>query len=170
MSFLLLGIDSLIVGLAIGPILDRRAVLPLAGFFGLCDGVGFVIGSAFHWQVSDSVATPVAMAVMVSLGLYWIVLAGVARRTARTGWVWILPVVMSIDNITFGLIDGHWTTSVAGQATEQALSSALLALIGLGVSIAAARTVPALQRSRILATGVAGGALLLAAPLYLLVG
>jgi hypothetical protein len=37
--------------------------------------------------------------------------------------VWARPVALSIDNITFGVIDGHWTTSVCGQAGEQALSS-----------------------------------------------
>jgi hypothetical protein len=84
--------------------------------------------------------------------------------------VWVLPAVLSIDNITYGLIGHAWSSSVAVQAVEQALSSALLAGVGLALSSYATRTIPALQRSRVLATGFAGGALVLAAGVELLVG
>jgi putative Mn2+ efflux pump MntP len=170
MSFLLLGVDSLIACLALGPIVSRRARLPFAAAFGVCDGLGFLLGSAFHWQMPDGVANVVATTVLVALGVYWIALAATSGRVAGTRWMWVLPVVLSIDNITFGLIDGHWTTSVAGQAAEQALSSALLALIGLLVSQAVVRLVPALQRSRVASLGFAGGALVLAAGVELLIG
>jgi hypothetical protein len=170
MSFLLLGVDSLIACLAIGAIVSRRALVPFAALFGVCDGLGFLLGSAFHWSMPDGVATVVATAVFVALGVYWIGLAVVAKKAAGTRWMWVLPVALSIDNITFGLIDGHWTTSVAGQAAEQALSSALLALIGLLVAQTVVRTVPALQRSRVASLGFAGAALILAAGVELLVG
>jgi hypothetical protein len=77
---------------------------------------------------------------------------------------------LSIDNITFGVIDHSWTTNVWGQAGEQALASALLAGAGLAIAAAVARTVPALQRSRVLSLGLAGGGLIVAAGVELLVG
>jgi hypothetical protein len=122
----------------------------------------------------EALAGGVATVFMVALGVYWIALAKTSRRVAGTGWVWVLPAVLSIDNITFGLIDSHWTTNVWGQAGEQALSSALLAGIGLALSAAVVRTVPALRRWQAQngpgMLGFAGGALIVAAGVELLVG
>jgi hypothetical protein len=170
MSFLLLGIDSLIACLAVGPVISRRKRVPFAVCFGVADAAGFLLGSALHWSMPGGVSTVVATAVFVALGLYWLGLAMWSRRAAGTGWVWVLPVVLSIDNITYGLIDGHWTTNVWGQAGQQALSSALLAGIGLAISVAVTRAVPAMQRSRLLSTGIAGAGLILAAGVELLIG
>jgi hypothetical protein len=73
----------------------------------------------------------VETAVLVVLGLYWLGSALYAGRLAETRWVWAIPFVLSIDNITYGLIDHAWSSSVAVQAIEQLISSSLLALIGL---------------------------------------
>src|ERR1700733_6503991 len=170
MGFLLLGVDSLIACLAVGTVVQRKWRVPFAVFFGVGDGGGFLLGTAFHWSVADRTASIVETAVLVALGLYWIGVAVLARRAAGSGWVWVLPWVLSIDNITYGLIDHAWSHSVAVQAFEQAISSALLAGIGLAVSIYATRAIPALQRSRVAAMGFAGCALILAAGVELLVG
>jgi len=170
MGFLLLGVDSLIACIAIGGIVSKRARLPLAACFGLGDGLGFLLGTAFHWSVSDQVANVVETAVLLALGVYWIAIAVLARKATGTKWVWILPWVLSIDNITYGLIDHAWSHSVAVQAIEQAISSALLGLIGLYIGVALTRAVPAMQRSRLAAMGFAGGALIVAAGVELLVG
>ncbi len=170
MGFLLLGVDSLIACFAIGGIVSKRARLPLAASFGVADGVGFLLGTAFHWSMPDRVATIVETAVLVGLGVYWVAVAVLSRRATGTGWVWALPVVLSIDNITFGLIDHAWSSSVAVQAIEQALSSALLAGIGLYAGLALRRAIPGLQRSRVATLGFAGVALIVAAPVLLAVG
>jgi|ERR1700733_13540211 hypothetical protein len=170
MGFLLLGVDSLIACIAIGGIVSKRARLPLAACFGLGDGLGFLLGTAFHWSVSDQVANVVETGVLLALGVYWIAIAVLARKATGTKWVWILPWVLSIDNITYGLIDHAWSHSVAVQAIEQAISSALLGLIGLYIGVALTRAVPAMQRSRLAAMGFAGGALIVAAGVELLVG
>jgi hypothetical protein len=170
MGFLLLGVDSLIACAAVGAVVSRRAWLPFAAVFGVCDGLGFLLGSALHWSMPDTTASIVETIVLVALGVYWVVLAVGLRRVSGTRWVWILPVALSIDNITFGLIDHSWTTSVWGQAGEQALSSALLAGIGILVSITVVRTVPALRRGGVTMLGYTGAALILAAGVELLVG
>jgi hypothetical protein len=64
---------------------------------------------------------------------------------AGTKWVWALPFALSIDNITFGVIDGHWTTNVWGQAGQQALSSALLAGVGVALSVWVASKIPVIR-------------------------
>ena len=79
--------------------------------------------------------------------------------------------MLSIDNITFGLIDHAWSSSVAVQAIEQLISSSLLALVGLLASAAVMRAVPgSKQRSTTFAAGFAGAALIVAAPVLLAVG
>ena len=170
MGFLLLGVDSLIACLAVGAVVSKRARLPFAALFGLCDGLGFLIGSAFHWSMPDTTATVVATAVFVALGVYWIALAIGSQRVSGTRCMWLLPVALSIDNITFGVIDHSWTNSVWGQAGEQALSSTLLALIGIYISVAVVRAIPAIRRSRSLTYGFAGAGLILAAGVELLIG
>jgi hypothetical protein len=44
MGFLLLGIDSLIACIAIGPIISRAWAVPLIVLFGIGDGGGFLLG------------------------------------------------------------------------------------------------------------------------------
>jgi hypothetical protein len=94
-----------------------------------------------------------------------------SQRVAETRWAWALPFALSVDNITFGLIDHAWSSSVAVQAVEQLLSSGLLALIGLALSAVVLRAIPgAEQRSRAFTAGFAGAALIIAAPILLAVG
>ena len=110
-------------------------------------------------------------AVLVGLGVYWVAIAVFSRRVGETRWVWALPFALSIDNITYGLIDHAWSSSVAVKAIEQLVSSALLALIGLVLSAAVLRALPgAEQSSRVFMAGFAGAALIVAAPLLLAVG
>jgi hypothetical protein len=171
MGFLLLGIDSLIACFAVGTLVSRRSWLSYAALFGVCDAGGFLLGTALHWSIPDATATVVETAVLVGLGLYWVAIAVFSRRVAETRWVWALPFALSIDNITYGLIDHAWSSSVAVQAIEQVVSSALLALLGLALSAAVLRALPgAQQRSRVFAAGFAGAALIIAAPLLLAVG
>src|ERR1700727_3256461 len=104
MGFLLLGVDSLIACLAVGAVVSKRERLPFAALFGVCDGVGFLIGSAFHWRMPDLTATVVETAVFVGLGVYWVVLAFGSQRVSGTRWMWLLPGALGIENITFGVM------------------------------------------------------------------
>ena len=170
MGFLLLGLDSLIACFAIGALLDRRAWLPFAALFGVFDAAAFLIGSAFSWEMPETVGTAVELATLAGLGIYLIMVALGAKRVANTRWVWLLPVALTVDNITYGLIDHSWTTSVFGQAGEMLISSTLMGLAGLALSASAVRLFPSVQRNRVLATGLSGVALLIAAPILLLAG
>jgi len=180
MGFLLLGVDSLIACIAVGPIVSRRMAVPLAILFGVGDGLGYLLGTAFHWSVSDTVSNILQTAILVALGIYWIVLAVYSKwaakqepqHTSKARWaVWILPWALSIDNITYGLVDGvpaH--ASVWFSASEQALSSAVQAGIGLAIGMGLAYLFPVVRRRMALANGIAGAALIAAAGVLLVVG
>jgi hypothetical protein len=129
--FLLLGTDSLIACIAVGPIISRRIALPFAILFGVGDGGGYLLGTAFHWSVSDSFSTFITTSVLTILGVYWIAIAIYSRwatakdpDSTRARWaVWILPWALSVDNITYGLVSGvpaH--ASVWFSAGEQTLT------------------------------------------------
>jgi putative Mn2+ efflux pump MntP len=180
MGFLLLGVDSLIACIAVGPIISRRIAVPFALLFGVCDGGGFLLGTAFHWSVSDSLSNILQTGILVALGLYWIALAIYSKwaakqeleQTSKARWgVWILPFALSIDNITYGLVDGvpaH--ASVLFSAAEQTLSSAVQAGIGLAIGMGIAYAFPAVRRRMGLANGIAGAALIVGAGVLLAVG
>ena len=171
MGFLLLGIDSLIACVAIGPVVSRRWGVPLAALFGLCDGGGFLLGSAFHWAVSDRVSSVVTTGILIALGVYLIAVAAFARTapvSSSRGLAWALPFALAIDNVTFGVV-GH-PGAILAQAGTQALSSALLAGLGLVVGLGLARALPATRRHAAVANGVAGGALIVASGVLLMVG
>jgi hypothetical protein len=164
MGFLLLGLDSLIVCAAVGPLVDRRWRLLFAGLFGVADGLAFLIGAGLGWRLfSDGVSAGLQSGIVVALGLYLLVVTAGTQRVAARWPVWVFPHLLIFDNLTYGLSrDG----SLFQHAGEQALSSALLALVGL---LAAAAVRPAIEH-RAAPNRVVGGALLLAAAGLVLVG
>jgi Putative manganese efflux pump len=178
MGFLLLGVDSLIACIAVGPIIRRRVAVPFALLFGVGDGGGYLLGTAFHWSVSDSLSNILQTSILVALGVYWIAIAVLSRKAAmaeqqsRSLWgVWLLPWALSIDNITYGLVSGvpaH--AAVWFSASEQALSSTVQAGIGLAIGMGIAHAFPAIRRRMALASGIAGAALIAAAGVLLAVG
>jgi hypothetical protein len=168
MGFLLLGIDSFIACMAIGAIVDKRWRLPLAALFGLADGAAFLIGAGLGWTISESVTAFLAVGTLAALAYYLIVVAA-GSRLVRASWaVWVVPFALTMDNLAYG-VASDYSGSLAGHAAEQALSSALLALVGLYVAGVLPRVVPALQ-SRAVAVRFAGVALLVATGMFLLIG
>jgi hypothetical protein len=168
MNVLLLGLDSLIVCLAVGAIVDARSRLKLAVLFGVADALGFLVGAGLGWQLfSEGRSTVVTSGILVALALYLLVVAAGVPRVAALWPVWVLPAVLLLDNLTYGLVGEHTAGSVFQQAGEQGLSSALLALVGL---LAAAAVRPVIVHRGVALNRVAGGALLLAAAGLVLVG
>ena len=168
MGFLLLGIDSLIACMAIGAIVDRRWRLPLVAAFGVADATAFLIGAGLGWTISGSVTAVLEVGTLAALAYYLIVVAAGSRLVTASWAVWVLPFALTMDNLAYG-VASDYSGTLAGHATEQALSSALLALIGLYVAGVLPRVVPALQ-SRAVGVRFAGVALLVAAGGLLLLG
>ena len=165
MGFLLLGIDSLIAGIAIGALVDRRSRPWVAALFGVADGIAFLIGAGLGLALfSEGVSQVVEVGALVALGLYLLVVAAGTKRVA-TWPVWVVPFALIADNLTYGL-SGETSGSVFGQATVQALSSSLLAFAGLLIAAWLPRVFPAART----APRFAGAGLLVAAGALLLVG
>jgi hypothetical protein len=161
MNFLLLGIDSLIACLAIGALVDRRSWVRLAALFAAADAGAFLLGAGLGWGVMSQAASElIGMGTLVLLGVYLLVVAaGTAQVTARRA-VWLLPFALTLDNLAFGMA-GEPTSSVLAQA----LSSGMLAYLGLFAAAWLPRVAPKLE-----ATRVAGAALLIGAGALFLVG
>jgi hypothetical protein len=180
MGFLLLGVDSLIACIAVGPIMQRR-MLVLTSFallFGVGDGAGYLLGTALHYSAPDSLSTPVEYGVMLILGVYWLGVAVLSKMSAKaelsskSHWgVWVLPWALSIDNISYGAVSGvpaHF--SVWASAGEQFLSSAVQAGIGLAIGIGVVAAFPAVRRRMPLANAVAGCLIIAGAGVMLVTG
>ena len=164
MGFLLLGIDSLIACIAIGAIVDRRWRLPLAALFGVADGTAFLIGAGLGWTLSAGLTEVLEVATLAALGVYLLVVAAGSRGLALLP-VWLVPFALIMDNLAYGVANDT-PGSLLGHASEQALSSSLLAFAGL---LAVAAVLPRVER-RAAAVRFAGGALLLAAGGFALLG
>jgi putative Mn2+ efflux pump MntP len=185
-AFFLLGVDSLIACIVTGPMFikqspeeHRRAAqrkwwvigglsalaLPYGLSYGVGDGAGYLIGTLFHFSVSDTLSTVLETTLLVALGLYWIAIYFAARkmqtseRLAKWSWrgIWILPAALSIDNLTYGAVTGvpaH--ASVWASAGLQALASGALGVIGLAVGISLAVLIPALRTRMYRTFGIVG--------------
>jgi putative Mn2+ efflux pump MntP len=139
--------------------------LPYGLSYGVGDGFGYLIGTLFHFSVSDSLSTVLETTLLVALGFYWIGIYFAARkmqeseRLQKWSWrgIWILPVALSIDNLTYGAVTGvpaH--ASVWASAGLQALASGALGLIGLAVGIGLAVLIPALRTRMYRTFGIVG--------------
>ena len=161
MNFLLLGIDSFIACLAIGALVDRRSWVWLAALFAAADAGAFLIGAGLGWGLMSQAASElIGMGTLVLLGIYLLVVAaGTAQVTARRA-VWLLPFVLTLDNLAFGMA-GEPTSTVLAQG----LSSGMLAYLGLFAAAWLPRVAPKLE-----ATRIAGAALLIGAGALFLVG
>src|ERR1044072_9516196 len=160
MSLLLLGLDSLIVCLAVGVIVDGRSRYKLAALFGIADGVAFLVGAGLGLQLlSEGASTVLTNAAVVGLALFLLVRTAGSRPFAARVTVWALPGALVFDNLTYGLVGDHAASSVFAQAGAQALSSAAMALAGL---LLASALRPVLTRHHAALDRVAGGGLLLA--------
>jgi putative Mn2+ efflux pump MntP len=151
---------------AIGGGLSALAV-PYGLAYGAGDGIGYLIGTLFHFSVSDTLSTVLETVLLVALGFYWIGIYFAARkmqqsesaRLQKWSWrgIWILPVALSIDNMTYGAVTGvpaH--ASVWASAGLQALASGALGLIGLAVGITLAVLIPALRTRMYRTFGIVG--------------
>jgi hypothetical protein len=169
MGFLLLGIDSLIACMAIGAIVDRRWRLPLAALFGLADGAAFLIGAGLGWQLSAGLTEVLGIGTLAALAVWLLVVAAGTRRAAELWPVWILPFALTLDNLAYGAVGDHSAGWLLGHAGEQALSSSLLALVGLvAAAVVLPRVLPVMERRA--AVRFSGAALLLATGGFLLLG
>jgi putative Mn2+ efflux pump MntP len=153
--------------------------VPYGLSYGLGDGVGYLLGTLLHFSISDSLSSVIETTLLVALGLYWIGIYVVTRRMQGSDqlqrWslrgIWVLPVALSIDNLTFGAVTGlPANESVWASAGLQALASAGLGLVGLAVGIGLAAAIPALRARMYRTFGFAGVGVIATAGILLYTG
>jgi len=153
--------------------------VPYGLSYGVGDGFGYLIGTLFHFSVSDSLSTVLETTLLVALGFYWIGIYFAARkmqtsdRLQKWSWrgIWILPVALSIDNLTYGAVTGvPANASVWASAGLQALASAGLGLIGLAVGIGLAVLIPGLRTRMYRTFGIVGVGVIATAGILLYTG
>ena len=153
--------------------------VPFGLSYGAGDGLGYLFGTLLHFSVSDSLSEVLVTTLLCALGLYWIGIYFVARnmqtseRLQQWSWrgIWILPVALSIDNLTYGAVTGvpaH--ASVWASAGLQALASAALGLVGLAVGIGLAVLIPALRTKMYRTFGFVGVGVIATAGILLYTG
>ena len=139
--------------------------VPYGISYGVGDGAGYLIGTLLHFSISDTLSSVLETSLLVGLGLYWIGIFFAARKMQSSeqlqkwSWrgIWILPVALSLDNLTFGAVTGvPANASVWTSAGLQALASAGLGLIGLAAGIGLAVLIPALRTRMYRTFGVVG--------------
>src|SRR4051812_37778656 len=168
MGFLLLGIDSLIACAAVGALVDSRYRVQYALLFGICDLCAFLIGAGLGLTLfSAGASTVLELGTLVVLGVYLLVVAVGTAQVAASRLVWLLPVALIFDNLTYGIANDYNGT-LAGQAVSQLVSSSLMAGLGLAVAVWLPRVVPAMRHHA--ASKVAGAGLLVAAGALFFVG
>jgi hypothetical protein len=95
---------------AIGGLGLSALTVPYGISYGAGDGLGYLLGTLFHFSISDSLSSMLETTLLVVLGLYWITIYFVASRMQRAeqlqkwSWrgIWVLPVALSLDNLTYG--------------------------------------------------------------------
>jgi hypothetical protein len=130
-TYLLLGIDSFVGSFAVrgaGTPRGSRARLALA--FGTCDGAATVAGSLagphFAWWADRAGPTLVA-----AYAVYLVVAVTWTRATPAGRAPYVLAVLMSLDNLTYGAASGHTALALVPQALLLGLISAACAFGGL---------------------------------------
>ena len=164
---------------AIGGLGLSALTVPYGISYGVGDGLGYLLGTLFHFSISDSLSSMLETTLLVVLGLYWIGIYFVASRMQRSeqlqkwSWrgIWVLPVALSLDNLTFGAVTGiPANESVWASAGLQALASAGLGLVGLAVGIGLAVLIPALRTRMYRTFGIVGVGVIATAGLLLYTG
>jgi hypothetical protein len=164
---------------ALGGLSLSALTVPYGLSYGVGDGLGYLLGTLFHFSISDSLSSVLETTLLVALGLYWIGIYFVASRMQASeqlqkwSWrgIWVLPVALSLDNLTFGAVTGiPANESVWASAGLQALASAGLGLAGLAVGIGLAVLIPALRTRMYRTFGVVGVGVIATAGLLLYTG
>ena len=164
---------------ALGGLSLSALTVPYGLSYGVGDGLGYLLGTLFHFSISDSLSSDLETTLLVAIGIYWIAIYFIASRMQRSeqlqkwSWrgIWVLPVALSLDNLTFGAVTGiPANESVWASAGLQALASAGLGLVGLAVGIGLAVLIPALRAKMYRTFGIVGVGVIATAGLLLYTG
>jgi len=128
---LLLSTDSLIAGVALGPLVSARDRWLLAALFGLFDGLGTLLGVTAV-PPSAQVAADLIPLAIAAYGIYLIGVSMWARGKVGKPLIYLTPVLLAVDNLFSGGPDGQAALTVSDLVAATVISAAL-ALAGLWI-------------------------------------
>jgi putative Mn2+ efflux pump MntP len=127
-----LGLDSLIVSAAVAPLLESsRARVLLVVLFGLFDGIGSLLGSEVGWRLAANLSTYAVAGLVLLYGLYVLALARWGSRDPVRWPLWVMPALMSMDNLLAGRVAGAERIPLALEVLYLGFASCAMALLGL---------------------------------------
>ena len=125
-----LSLDSAVVAFALSPMIARGArQRRWAVWFGTCDGLAVVVG-ALCGAGPSSFARVAAPVFAVCCGVYFFVAANWNKFRADARLAAALPVLMSLDNLAFGMALQHSAGRLVSTAFACGIASAVLAMCG----------------------------------------
>jgi putative Mn2+ efflux pump MntP len=129
---LLFSLDSLVAGLLTGIVVRHwRWRIVLAALFGVCDGIGTICGAMM----------PHVLPSLPDLGLYALLVTLVALAARRSmSWLLLMPLLLSIDNLSSG--------APIDTAPASVIVSAVVALFGMTASAGAFSLLPSSGKLR----------------------
>lgn len=146
---LMLGADSFIVSIAVSPLLlPRMSRAGLAILFGLFDALATTFGVALQGHVPRTEGRWAGPVFVVCYALYVSIVVHLRRRSFARWPVALLPILMSLDNLRYGLSDGAVQSAVASHVFALGCSSAVLSFTGLVVGRALTKSRSLQDRSR----------------------
>jgi putative Mn2+ efflux pump MntP len=130
MPAVFLSLDSAIVAFALGPLIAPGASRQRwAAFFGICDGVAVVAGAL--WGAGPTSFARVAAPLFAACcGVYFLVAANWNRVRADVRMTAALPILMSLDNLAYGMTLEHSGGKLVSGALVCGVASAALAMSG----------------------------------------
>jgi hypothetical protein len=134
----LLSFDSLIFAFVVGPLMPSRAERWCLGvLLGTCDGLAVVAGSAFGWTAwgCDAIHKVLPLYAL-AYGVCCLIASHWKSLRANPRLAFALPVLLSFDNLAYGVGAGPLTSNVAGRAVEIGLTSFAMAMLGFLLSSA----------------------------------
>jgi putative Mn2+ efflux pump MntP len=141
----LLGMDSFVVSLGLGPLVRGRNRYAIASAFGLCDGAAILFAPLFSTSFAGAISSLEERALpvlVIAYAIYVVALTRNARALAQgwAGWL-VLPVATSIDNLAAGPLASS-TVSIGMVAFFCAFISAAMSLAALAIGETVQKRVP----------------------------
>lgn len=141
----LLGMDSFVVSLGLGPLVRGRKRYAIASAFGLCDGAAILLAPLFSTSFAGAISSleeRVLPVLVIAYAIYVVALTRNARALAQgwAGWL-VLPVATSIDNLAAGPLAGG-TVSIGVVAFLCAFISAAMSLAALAIGETVQKRIP----------------------------
>jgi len=129
----ILGLDSFVVAVALSPLIRSPASrCRLASLFGICDGLAVVAGSALGAAgLGLHIGAGAVPCFAIVFGVYCLIAAQWQRFRVHPRLVWLLPPLMSLDNLAFGAGAGSLSAGTIAQAVALGAASLILAALGL---------------------------------------